>query len=272
MIQYFTASDITELNNYALFNTSIPASLRLFRSTLDLGPLVYLFHSKQFNVPLLTHQAKTQTDSWLDSPAAFSALHIEFQQFTDEFVRLSEQLINSPSSTGVFSLYDFATVRTYYFLNAFNQQQETMIGLATGTYTVLPRLIEYMRNDIFLFAQRHNMLSNDRTNTAGNELQRISKAFTPPPDPALAHRYLQALGLVGNYQSAYALSYAAASNVIGHFSRLKEMTGGCLWHAIALKNATSSRHLKHRVNILLVSLKEIQRMSATANALFQTPQ
>ncbi|MDB5981376.1 MAG: hypothetical protein JWQ69_2391 [Pseudomonas sp.] len=269
MTNYFTAADVTQLNEYALFARKLTASLTQFKKTINLRFFLNWSQSEKFETNKLINQATLQADIWLVAPRALKRLHSDFQQFTEEFGRQSEQLMNAEGSPDSSRLIELATVSTNKWLRVFNHQQESMIRLTMGIHTVLPRLIDYMHSNLYIFAGWQNKRSGINTGHNNIYMNALLAIYIPPDNNGA--RLVEGLNHVDNYQRTYALSYAAASNLIGHFTQLKELTAICSQHALALRGIKNSRHFKSRIKILLILLKEIRRRSATASALFQAP-
>ncbi len=269
MMNYFTALDVNQLDNYAFFSDKLPTSLLLSRTTLNLGFTVDSRQYTLFELDKLINRAKADANTWRGTLDAFTSLHKELQLFIDEFILISQQALEAPGTPDTARLFEFATSRTFQLTKAFNQQQGTAIHLATGTYTVLPRLIDYTYSNIYLYAQRENMLSNATSIKVGPAWGRISGSISVAPNPTSAYRYAQAMKFIDAYLREYALSHMAYSNLTAHLTGLKEMTAHCVWQSLQLRTITKASRLKASVGILLVSLREIQRTSAEAISLFQ---
>lgn len=267
MANYFTATDIAHLNEYATFASGLPASLTQFKKTINLGLLQNWFQSELFEVSALTSQSEMHAEAWRAYPATHKMLHRDFQQFTAEFVRHSEQLLNTQSASDSSGLIRFASTGTDKYLRAFNHHEETMIRLATCIYTVLPRLTDYLYSNLYAFAGWQNTLANINYDKGNAYYNSVLLIFLPA-DPKGARRR-EALNLIDRYQRTYALSYVAASNLIGHFTRVKEMMTACLQRAVELRHIKDRSHLNFNVRLLLTSLNEIQRLSAAADDLFR---
>lgn len=268
-MNYFTALDLKQLDSYTAFSDKLPSTLLLSRSTLSLGITVDSRQYTLFELDRLISRTKADANTWRGTPDAFTSLHRDFQQFIDEFVLISQQVLRAPGTPDSVRLFEFATSKTLQFVKAFNQQQETAIRLATGTYTVLPRLIDYTYSNIYLYAQRENMLSTATSITFGSARGRLLASISVGRNPTSVYRYALAMKFIEAYQSEYVLSHMAYSSLTGHLNRLKEMTGQCVWKSLQLRTLTKTSRLKASVDMLLVSLREIQRMSAEAIALFR---
>lgn len=269
MTNYFTALDLNQLENYAIFSDKLPTSLLLSKSTLDLGSTVDSRQYRVFELDKLISRAKADANTWRGTQDAVTSLHRDVENFIDEFILLSQQALRAPGIPQSTRLFEFATSNNFQFLKTFNQQQQTAVRLATGTYTVLPRLIEYMYNNIYLYAQREHTRSNANSIKFGPAWVRISGSISVALNPTSAYRYAQAMEFIDAYQREYALSHMAYSNLTAHLTRLKEMTAQCVFQSLQLRTVTKPSRLKASLDILLVSLREIQRMSAEAIALFR---
>lgn len=270
MINYFSISDIRQLHKFALFSKSHPVSISLFRSTLSLFVRTDTQQFELFEVRKLMAEASTQADSWSARVRSFSRLHSDIQQFTDEFVLRSEHLLSATSMPiDSSSLADFAASKIGPLQKECNVQRQEMARLATGIYSVLPRLTDYLHSNVYLFAERQNMISSGRPIKLGNRAQRISITINPAPNPILAYRFGQTLKFIDNYEREYALSYAAASNIVGHFTRVEELAADCMRKTLDLKNAKRRLPIESRIGTLLISLKELQRISGAASELFR---
>lgn len=270
MANFFSAADVADLNEYATFAKGMPASLRQFRKTINLNPITNWLQSDQFQTTLLTSQAIAQADSWLERPAAFRALHEEAQQLTQELTRQSEQIGSgrqplNPAQRN--QIIELASIGTFKLLNETHKQQETMMRLATAIYTALPRLIDYMYSNIYLFAGLQ--IQRDAANAGQFDSHTNSfLVFFLPADPS-GKRRIEALNLIDDYQRIYIKSYAAASNLIGHFTRLKQLTVACAEQVLTLRGTNNTATHRFDIRILLISLREIQDICSEANKLFQ---
>jgi hypothetical protein len=262
MANHFTAADIRQIRHHALFTDTMSASLYLYRVTLSLGFLTDSRQYARFELDNLINRAKTDASTWRSTPDKLFKLHREFQNFVDEFVRVTEQLSRAPGTPDSVQLVDLAVSRSHEFLNAFHQQQVTARHLAAGTYTVLPRLVDYMYSNVYLFAQRMDMLSKGTSITIGPAHQRLTASFRVAPDAVSAYRFSKALKFIDTYRAEYALAYAAYSNLTAHFARLKHRTADSVAQALALRDTDKTHRRKARAELLRVSLRAIQRESA----------
>jgi hypothetical protein len=267
MANHFTAADIRQIRRHALFTDTMSASLYLYRLTLSLGFLTDSRQYARFELDNLINRAKTDANTWRSTPDKLSRLHGEFQNYVDEFVRVAEHISRAPGTPDSVRLVDRAVSRSYEFLDAFHQQQVTARRLAAGTYTVLPRLVDYMFSNVYLYAQRMDMLSNGTSITVGPAHQRLTASLRVAPDAVSAYRFSQALKFIDTYRAEYALAYAAYSNLTAHFARLKHRTAHCVAQALALRNTDKTHRLKARAEVLLMSLRAIKHKSGEVVAL-----
>lgn len=266
MANYFTAADINNLNEFATFAQATPATLAHFRKTLNIGFLANWHQSQIFQTGALSSQLSTLADTWLNNPALLTRLHRDMELYAEEVLRSSERFLRLPR-TPLIGLADYASSGVRGFSKRINDEQEAMIRLATGIYTLVPRLVDYMYNNVYRFAGRQNTLADvnaGKYDIYANSLLTIFIAADPT-----GSRRAEAFRIIDQYQQRYALSYAAASNMIGHCTRLKEIAVECAGHAEALKGMTKRSRINNRVHVLLVSVKEMQRMCLEANGLLQ---
>lgn len=269
MVNYFTAADVADLNEYAAFAKGLPASLVQFRKTINLRPLANWVRTDQFQTKRLKSDAIAQANIWLKSPAIFETLHTEAQTLTGILSWFLKSLPSQrqPYDSSQFdNIVEVACNGTLNLLNELSKQQESMLRVTTNIYAVLPRFIDYMYSCIYEFSGLQNQLL--AANSGAYDAYKNSFLTVFIPGDAKGTRRIEALNLIDTYQRMYVNSYAAASNVTGHFTRLKELAVTCVEQALALRGTRNTSTLRVDIRILLHSLTEIQRISAQARRLF----
>lgn len=267
MANYLSASDVAHLNKHVSFVKNLPQDMKTFNNGLGLDNATQRRIHSAFEVDKLLSQASRDTSIWTKNLADAKKVHTEFNCFIDEFVRLAEQLRKQTGRPDPSWLIKYASAKIYKFLTGFNAQRHAMLQLTKGTYSVLPRLIDYMNQCTYQHAHQHNMISGVRAQAEfkfGSIVIVISQGSIEAQ-----RRRKEALRHIENYRCEYALSYLGASNLVGHFTWLKELAEACLGHAILLNDIKTHRpRFNSKVAILRASLNEIQRISRAANLIF----
>lgn len=267
MSTYFTLTDVKILDEYASYTKELPALLSTYQKLINLRWLGNRMLSTQFELNKLTRQVNAQAAMWRESPAIWTLLHSEIKHFTERLERQSESWILAPHLPDLPEFLAFITDSINRFLSELTVQQDRMFSLATGIYTTVPRLIDYMLHNLYTFSGWQNTL-NDVGSGRNNPYVNSLNVIFIPADYSGARR-TEALNVVEQHQQIYASSYAAASNIIGHFMRLREIATDCMRRTLELRDVKKPVQVESSIRILLISVKELHRMTGEASELFR---
>ncbi|HEX8592038.1 MAG TPA: hypothetical protein VF682_01965 [Pseudomonas sp.] len=230
MPDYSTAPDFTALDDYTRFLQRLPGSLDAFDQLLPMGVTTVLI-KRAYRIRERLDDAHAQRNTWQNYPASLHAVQNDLTETIDKLMQASQTLMNQSGSVNTSDLFELATTSIYRLTIKFKEHQTTLETLVKNIQSLIPRLLDSMDYTLYVYSD-----------------------ITGSTVPAARTQ-------ITAFRSEYALSHLAASNLSGYFIRLTEMTAQCVYQAILLKDVNERSRLKFRIQLLFVTLREIQKLS-----------
>ena len=252
--------DLTSLDNHIRVLQKLPEFTRSFKVNLDAVPVREYGAYRIPEIAELLKQAQQHVSLWSQTLPAIKTFHKELLVFIEDIIQSSALIENSAGVTPDFVERTHNGLRS--FTDTLDQHLKKLETLTQGIYKTLPRISDFLNNNIYRHAHTYNLIKKnpDQSIAIQNLTASLSFAETGPALSPQA-RLKGALYYLQTTRGQYAEAYCAASNINSHLSRVSDLLAFSFSQSIKMriKRAASRPYLELRV--MLVSLKEIQHLS-----------
>ncbi|WP_046271383.1 hypothetical protein [Pseudomonas syringae] len=255
--QLLYQSDFKDLTTYLQVLQRLPALTRSFKVHLDQVPLA---RRSAYPIPELRNvleRADKDLSVWSTLLPRLMAMHRRLDALTAELTQFSASATQHQELA--VHLRGSAGGRLMAFEKEFDNEEQTVQKLTQGICTILPRLIDFLNDAISRYSRTFGL-------TPGNPL-RENLANAPPlsfgtPEAIDAQeRLFRAQGYVYRASGWYTRAYTAASNLGAYLSRMWELLWACVSRIIGVRKADKPSRYRLESGLLLVNVREIQRLS-----------
>ncbi|MBI6856041.1 hypothetical protein AAIM60_25820 [Pseudomonas lijiangensis] len=257
-------SDLTELGNYMQVLRKLPEFTRSFKVNLDLVPVREYGAYRIPEIETLLAKAAEHFSIGSKTLSAINALHGELVMFIEDITQSAASVTNSKDVTLHF--IERSQKGLSAFLDALDKHLETLKLMTQGIYTILPRIIDFLNSNIYRHAYTYNLIEkNPDQNSA---LQSLTSSFSFAENgPALSPiaRLRGARNYVQITQRQYAESYGAIANMNAHVTRVSNLLAISLGRSLNMRRTNVASRPYMELQLMLVCLREIQRLSQWFN-------
>lgn len=255
--QLLYQSDFKDLTTYLQVLQRLPELTRSFKVHLDQVPLAGRSADPIPELRNVLDRAYKDLSVWSTLMPKLMAMHRRLDALTAELTQFSGNATQHQKLA--VQLRGSAGDRLIAFENEFDNEEQTVQKLTQGICTILPRLIDFLNDAISRYSRKFGLKPGNplRENLANA----LPLSFGAPDAIDAQERLFRAQGYAYRASGWYTRAYTAASNLGAYLSRMWELLWACVGSIIGVRKADTPSRDRLVSGLLLVNVREIQRLS-----------